>query len=71
MQWLSDSVASMWGGGGTASAPQNAAAPAAEAAQQPLQEAGMLTKVLPGRGAITNIWHSRWSGSNAAAKTSH
>ena len=46
MQWLSDSVASMWGGGGTAaSATQNDAAPAPDEAQQPLQEAGMLTKV--------------------------
>ena len=56
MQWLSDSVASMWGGGGSSdTVTQNAAAPAPEASQQPLQEAGMLTKVaLCGR--LRNVW---------------
>lgn len=54
MQWLNDSLASMWGGGGTSAfATQNAAAPAPDEAQQPLQEAGMLTKVPLAAGYMT------------------
>ena len=54
MQWLNDSLASMWGGGDTsAPATQNAAAPAPDKAQQPLQEAGMLTKVPLAAGYMT------------------
>jgi hypothetical protein len=56
MQWLNDSLASMWGGDGTsASATQNAAAPAPDEAQQPLQEAGMLTKVPLAAGYMTPL----------------
>lgn len=46
LQWLTDSVASMWGGEGEASASQNAAASASIPDEQNLQESGMLTKVL-------------------------